>query len=564
MKYHVLFLHGFFNRGQCEMAKALQDYLTDDLRSYDDMYAEDEVEVLCPDLPKNPYDALDIIREIVNTRGIDVIAGNSCGAMYAHIIAAEYKLPCLVSNPYYEMSEFLKERLGTREYKTERKDGCKTLVIENDLVDSFAKLEKKNLVFKDADKCKQFVWGIFGENDALAKVCKDGIEKNKHERAFLKKYSLSFHFPGEHTPTYAETRKYHVPLVSRLIMEFAYYKKKQLEGETLDDKKYRLGVEYTHEFSQFYIDKMKELFEAKDFYRCDIEDDFSHIIYRYRPDGKDKPFIKDGVMYDFLIEYHRGKPSEGIYYGCKAEIMEGEMESHAEELKNLWPNIFMRDYKSCNNLQRELTKILNNTFQWKNFFRCYKPTDNIWEKRYWLFWVTLCDDEDINDVAVVATKLMSRAFMRQFKKEISERPMMQNGKRGKGRPSKSIEEGYSSATRQDTYCTEAAYQKLVDKLGEDKGTRKVTCFFHDVKSVQRMMEMLEKQGIISVNNKYEKAWNLNTSHKDLKDAVIKFLIEERKKRFTYRISSNTAPPRYPNKLDYLILDEKDKPIDKKH
>ena len=79
-----------------------------------------------------------------------------------------------------------------------------------------------------------------------------------------------------------------------------------------------------------------------------------------------------------------------------------------------------------------------------------------------------------------------------------------------------------------------------------------------------MMEMLEKQGIISVNNKYEKAWNLNTSHKDLKDAVINFLIEERKKRFTYRISSDTAPPRYPNKLDYLILDEKDKPIDKKH
>ena len=76
------------------MAKALQECLTDDLRSYDDMYAEDEVEVLCPDLPKNPYDALDVIREIVETEKVDVIVGNSCGAMYAHIIAAKYKLPC--------------------------------------------------------------------------------------------------------------------------------------------------------------------------------------------------------------------------------------------------------------------------------------------------------------------------------------------------------------------------------------------------------------------------------------------------------------------------------------
>ena len=187
MKYHVLFLHGFFNSGQCEMAKALQDYLTDDLRSYDGMYAEDEVEVLCPDLPKNPYDALDIIREIVNTRGIDVIAGNSCGAMYAHIIAAEYKLPCLVSNPYYEMSEFLKERLGTREYKTERKDGCKTLVIENDLVDSFAKLEKKNLDFIVLNSLRN-EGTCFQSDENQIKIisrdgCKDFPKKKKDEVA---------------------------------------------------------------------------------------------------------------------------------------------------------------------------------------------------------------------------------------------------------------------------------------------------------------------------------------------------------------------------------------------
>lgn len=324
MTNKVLFLHGFFNSGQCEMAKALQDCLTEELRAYDDMYAEDKVEVICPDLPPNPYNAIELIAKIVEGEHIDVIVGNSCGAMYAHIIAAEYKLPCLVGNPYYKMSDFLLERKGTHCYKTPRKDGNQTLKINDAVVNAFLELEKENRVFLNAGECKPFVWGIFGEMDSLATVIEEGVERNKHERLFLEHYSLSFHFPGGHTPCYEETKKYHVPLVARLIMEFAYYRKKQKAGESREDMKWRLGVEYTHEFSQFYIDKMAQLAEAKGFYRCDIEEDFSHIIYRYRPEGKDKPFFtnNDGsIMYDFIIEYHRGKPSEGIYYGCKAEIL---------------------------------------------------------------------------------------------------------------------------------------------------------------------------------------------------------------------------------------------------
>lgn len=561
MIYKLLFLHGFFNSGQCEMAKALQECLTDDLRSYDDMYAEDEVEVICPDLPKNPYEALDEIREIVDSKGIDVIVGNSCGAMYAHIIAAEHKLPCLVSNPYYKMSEFLKERIGTHEYKTERKDGYQTLVIDDDLVNSFIKLEKEDLVFKDADKCKQFVWGIFGENDTLANGGEDGMEKNKHEKIFLSTYSLSFHFPGKHTPTYDETRKYHVPLASRLIMEFAYYKKKQHEGETHEDKKYRLSVEYTHEFSQFYIDKMKELFGAKDFYRCDIEGDFSHIIYRYRPEGKDKPFIKDGVMYDFLIEYHRGKPSEGIYYGCKAEIVEGNMEKHAEALRNLWPNIFHGGYEKCNRLQRELTEILNNTFQWKNFFKCYKPTDNIWEQRYWLFWVTLCDDEDINNVGAVATKLMSRAFMREFNKEAH---VKEPKSKGRGRNSLRVDQRKSAKTRQYTYYTENAYHRLVDRLGEGLNSTKQTFFFYDKKAVDALMAELEEYGVIKKNDKYEKGWTLNGKSKNAFVKFIKNLLTYKKKEKYKDEYKKEGKYSYPEEFDSIIMNEDETPINKQH
>lgn len=205
------------------MAQALHECLSDNLRSYDDMYAEDEVEVLCPDLPKNPYDALDEIRKIVETERVDVIVGNSCGGMYAQIIASEHKLPCLVSNPYYKMSEFLQTRKGWHTYKSQRKDGKQNIEVTDELIEDFNELEKEERIFCNAEECKQFVWGIFGEKDELA-IDREG--RNKHEREFLNNYSLSFHFSGGHTPTYDETREHHVPLVARLIMEFVYYRKK--------------------------------------------------------------------------------------------------------------------------------------------------------------------------------------------------------------------------------------------------------------------------------------------------------------------------------------------------
>lgn len=577
MKYNVLFLHGFFSSGNCDFGKALKNCLTDELRSYDDMYATDEVDVLSPDLPLDPNSALEFIRKKVEENNIDVIVGNNSGAMFAQIIASEYKLPCLVGSPLYKMSRFLEERKGTHQYKTEREDVHQTLVIDDNLIDAYAKVEANNLVPKDKAgnsapeavvTCKPFVWGIFGENDKLATIFEDGVEKNTQEREFLKYYSLSFHFPGGDTPTYEETRKFHVPLVARLIMEFAYYRKKQKEGESDKDKKYRLGVEYTHEFSQFYIDKMKELYEEKGFFRCDIDGDFSHIIYRYRPNGKDKPYYeKDGIKYDFLIEYHRGKPSEGIYYGCRAKINKDDnLESRAKELRNQWPNIFLQGYERSNHLQRELTKILNNTFQWKDFFKCYKPTDNIWEQRYWLFWVTLCDDEDIRDVGAVAIKLMARTFMRDNEKQ--EEPV----EKKRGRKIKNVEKRKSTLKRQYTHYTVAAYERLVSQLGKDLESGKPSYFCHDEESVNNLIKGLVSSGWLSRNDNYEKGWFLNyqenllkgkKSKENLKDAfkdeIKEILTKCAEEKF--KTSKLNCKYSYPGCFDLIIMHEDETPID---
>ena len=283
-----------------------------------------------------------------------------------------------------------------------------------------------------------FTWGLFSKNN-----------KDK-EKTFLNHYNLSFVYDDAE-----DIMDYIASLVFHMLEEFSYHSKYN------KDIGYKKQAEFIHEFTQFYLDKMKQLVAAEGFVREDIKGDFYHIIYRYRPTDSNKPFHSiDGRDYDFVIEYHRGKPSEGIYYGIKGEVTSGDLEEQCGKFRKEWPNIFMMDKSDlqkiydeiCNeshdesrgkdifwgyNFQLELTEILNNTFPWKDYLKCYKPTDNIWKNRYWLFWVTLNDDEDIVKVAARAVKLMAKTYDRcmnvnhdkykkpNAKKNDSKAPMLQ-------------------------------------------------------------------------------------------------------------------------------------------
>lgn len=190
----VLFLHGFFASGSCVPAKALRDGM------------EGKAVVLTPDLPLHPDDALHLIRSVIETEKPDLLVGNSCGSFYAQMLASGFRLPALLGNPYFEMSKFLKERIGAHQYKSPRSDGIQNFVIDDMLISEFAKLERNQF-----DGCtpesKDLVWGLFGEHDALA----------HYEPLFLEHYSHSYHFPGGHTPTEKEVRAWYIPLAERML-----------------------------------------------------------------------------------------------------------------------------------------------------------------------------------------------------------------------------------------------------------------------------------------------------------------------------------------------------------
>ena len=194
----VLFLHGFFASGQCIPAMALRDALAD------------RAQVLTPDLPIHPRMALEQIRELCEKERPDLLVGNSCGSFYAQMLAPVLGVSALLGNPHFQMTAFLKQRLGEHEYKSPRKDGKQHFVIDEALIQGFAELEAIQF-----DNCspsfKDRVWGLFGEQDTLAHF----------EPMFLEHYSRSFHFPGNHTPTVEEVLTWYVPLVDKMLMTAA-------------------------------------------------------------------------------------------------------------------------------------------------------------------------------------------------------------------------------------------------------------------------------------------------------------------------------------------------------
>lgn len=190
----AIFLHGFYASGSCPMAVALKD----DLKG--------EVDVLTPDLPLHPLEALAFVRELCAQEHPDMLIGNSNGAFLAQILATELQIPALLGNPHLKMSEFVTARIGENRYKSPRMDGKQEFVIEPSLADEFAELEAHQWDTWNPSM-RNLCVGLFGEKDTLAHF----------EPDFCEHYDNAYHYPGDHTPTEDEVREWYVPKVLKML-----------------------------------------------------------------------------------------------------------------------------------------------------------------------------------------------------------------------------------------------------------------------------------------------------------------------------------------------------------
>lgn len=194
--FRILFLHGFTSSGECEIARTLRVELAP------------VAEVVAPDLPLHPFEALDMLQDLCLSRRFDLIVGSSCGAFYGQQLVRPTGVPAILVSPFFKMTEFLSQRIGPHEYKSPRADGRQQFVVDERLVAEFADMQAHQFDCYDEFN-RDRVIGMFGKHDTLA-----------HFRdVFLKYYDTAIDFDGPHTMTPENVRRDLVPVVLQTLAD---------------------------------------------------------------------------------------------------------------------------------------------------------------------------------------------------------------------------------------------------------------------------------------------------------------------------------------------------------
>lgn len=149
--HKLLYIHGFASSGSSGTVMALRRHML-------------SWRVVAPDLPVDPFEALELLRKTVEEEKPDIIVGTSMGGMYAQQM---WGVPRIIVNPSFEMSRsLLFGKMGRNKYMSKRKDGATEFRIDKLVVERF-KLMEKNQFDGVTDEEKRLVVGLFGDKDPI-------------------------------------------------------------------------------------------------------------------------------------------------------------------------------------------------------------------------------------------------------------------------------------------------------------------------------------------------------------------------------------------------------------
>jgi predicted esterase YcpF (UPF0227 family) len=189
----LLYVHGFGSSGSSGTVMTLRHYLT-------------EWRVVAPDLPVDPFEALELLRRMVDEEQPDIVVGTSMGGMYAQQL---WGVPRIVVNPSFEMSRsLLFGKMGKNKYMSKRKDGATEFRIDKAVVERFKEMEKHQFDGITDDE-KQLVVGIFGDKDPVVHFQPLMARLYGEERCRW--------FAGEHRLNDTVVKKVLIPLIGELV-----------------------------------------------------------------------------------------------------------------------------------------------------------------------------------------------------------------------------------------------------------------------------------------------------------------------------------------------------------
>lgn len=147
----MMYVHGFGSSGSSGTVMALRHHLP-------------HWQVIAPDLPVDPFEALELLRSIVEREKPEIVVGTSMGGMYTQQL---WGVPRVVVNPSFEMSRsLLFGKMGRNKYTSKRQDGATEFRIDKAVVERFKQMEKEQFAGINEQE-KQLVIGLFGDKDPV-------------------------------------------------------------------------------------------------------------------------------------------------------------------------------------------------------------------------------------------------------------------------------------------------------------------------------------------------------------------------------------------------------------
>lgn len=189
----IVYLHGFGSSHASGTVELLRKMLP-------------EVEIVAPDIPVDPIEALPYLTAYCAEQQPDLVIGTSMGGMYAQQMR-DYKR--VLVNPAFNMSTMSRVlRTGEHPFLNGRYDGAKTFRITRDIIQHHNQMERQQFKNLTAEQ-KQTCWGLFGIHDTTAN-CYD---------LFRKQYGAehAIRFDGEHRLNDKVLRQTVLPLVKEIL-----------------------------------------------------------------------------------------------------------------------------------------------------------------------------------------------------------------------------------------------------------------------------------------------------------------------------------------------------------
>lgn len=189
----ILFIHGLASSGAYKMASTLRILIKGS-------------EVISPDVPIEPDEALDLLEGICRNENPGLVVGLSLGGFWAQKLRGRRKI---LINPDFHISALLESMIGEVKYLSPRADGAEYFSITQGICDGYRKLEEGQ--FKDVGPEEAaLTTGIFADRDEMVD-CRPEFELHYPGRSHV--------YPGTHLPDYPHTKRYILPVILNEIPE---------------------------------------------------------------------------------------------------------------------------------------------------------------------------------------------------------------------------------------------------------------------------------------------------------------------------------------------------------